>query len=646
MKETKQPILTTTETFADMLTWAEATGESYDAICEARKVPARLGLVDDDLGLIPVDLGYFETHIATSAYATVSNARDQKAARQRGNARLRALLTRFHAARTGPQAGSPDVRAAWDDLMIYVRKREGFQAKGAPFTTGKHKSLAMLRARARLAPVELDQAEIDRIGADCSSDKRKSLRKSIGFLNRLIREREAHPEIADQLPGAPVGAPAAKARGRRILWESLPAPFRASADRAFAATVAGPADKVDDARVRINAGEDPVSVFAELNETAAEIRKPPRNRASAIAGYQSAVSWLVRAAEDIGIARASLGTLEDVLRFDVIDAACTAQRSRPKRDPLTGEVVKTQSLNNRLMALKTVCRRGLKRPDLLTLLDGIEALHLPAILKPSQATMPREIEAFCQRLQHHPEIAARLVRAPWRLADVAEEKLKAAGGHPGAELTALRLYAAAVLFAIQMSRPVRAANLIRLRHRSAPEAHGNMTWHKNQQHAELRFYPHEVKTGTPITVHVLKRDATILWRWQHELRARYVLLRGIADSPYLFPGDAVPRLLKNDVTLPRGCLAPASFAEIWNDGCEHLGLDLVLHMCRHAIATLCLAVYPGNFALAGAVLGIAEDTVRRHYGKDSGEAAAQAVRAELLSTYPDIFKQLKRRAQQ
>jgi hypothetical protein len=68
------------------------------------------------------------------------------------------------------------------------------------------------------------------------------------------------------------------------------------------------------------------------------------------------------------------------------------------------------------------------------------------------------------------------------------------------------------------------------------------------------------------------------------------------------------------------------------------------HLCRHAIATLILAIEPGNYAKAASVLGITEATVRKHYGHEEGQRAAAEVRKALLAEYPDMFKLMKRKA--
>ena len=81
-------------------------------------------------------------------------------------------------------------------------------------------------------------------------------------------------------------------------------------------------------------------------------------------------------------------------------------------------------------------------------------------------------------------------------------------------------------------------------------------------------------------------------------------------------------------------------------GTAVVGLDLNPHQARHAVATLVLAIHPGNFALVAAILGDTEETVRRHYGRDSGERAAIQMREVLLAKHPAIFRQLKKRIAQ
>jgi hypothetical protein len=82
-------------TLHDVAIWAGANGASRDGIYELKKVPARLGMHDDDLGLIPACLRHFEAVVAPSGYAVVSRSGDLDVARRRGNARVRSLLQQF-----------------------------------------------------------------------------------------------------------------------------------------------------------------------------------------------------------------------------------------------------------------------------------------------------------------------------------------------------------------------------------------------------------------------------------------------------------------------------------------------------------------------------------------------------------------------
>jgi integrase len=164
----------------------------------------------------------------------------------------------------------------------------------------------------------------------------------------------------------------------------------------------------------------------------------------------------------------------------------------------------------------------------------------------------------------------------------------------------------------------------------------------DQQHAEIRFSGGEVKNGQTLVVNVHGADARILWEWDRVHRPELMKLRGIDSSPYLFPGTAAPRLRKTALNLPSGCMSVAAIMELWDLGDRQLGLGLTPHQCRHALATLMLAVRPGDFANVSSVLANTEKVARRHYGKDSGEAAAVAVRESLIAHHPDIFARMKR----
>ena len=100
----RTPTPAATHSLGDVLEWAKASGESYDAIRELAKVPTRMGMADNDIGLIPADLPHFENVVAPTAYGVVARrSKDPEAARRTANSRVRTLLRRFHATQEGRQ---------------------------------------------------------------------------------------------------------------------------------------------------------------------------------------------------------------------------------------------------------------------------------------------------------------------------------------------------------------------------------------------------------------------------------------------------------------------------------------------------------------------------------------------------------------
>ena len=630
-------------TLADVLAWAHAAGEPYAAVCELLKVPARLGMIDDDIGVIPADLAYFENKIAPSGYAAVSKARDLKAARQRSNARVRALINRFLLAQSTDGAADKG-KARWDQLIDFVQQREGFKPSGLPFANGTSRGLMMLRARIHVAPRDVDDVVVNRIAAQLSAEKRKSLRRALKTLNRLITDFGDYSALAGVLPKTPLQMPVPVSTRERIRWSSLPTAFRSNAEGVMRSALSQPVDLLEEARRRMDAGAEAAEVLNELDVAAAGRKRVPLNPEAAMANWRSAVTWLVLASEKHAQKRDGLKTLAALFTSDILETACTDQIARSAGSAYLKDPKKTQTLKGRLTALETLAKHGLKRPDLVAIVELQKRFH-DEYLRNVGRTMTDDVRSLCDALTHKPASAANFINAPKNIAARALAQIQQAKDDKNIlkEISGLRLYMTAVLFAAQVSRPLRSSNLIRLRHRSTQANSGHLTWIRKRAHAELRFARGEIKNDREVSMHVHGDEANILWVWLNDLRPRYLALRDLPDSPYVLPGSATPRLLKAGLSLPKGCICPSTLSEIWRDGAEIIGLDLKPHQARHAVATLILAVEPGNFAKAASVLGDTEDTVRRHYGRDSGAAAAQQVRAALKSQHPDIFKKMKGR---
>ncbi|MGJ8573370.1 MAG: hypothetical protein ACSHXI_22015 [Hoeflea sp.] len=624
----------------EVLSWAEVNDESYDAIRELNKIPARMNMIDDDIGLIPADLVHFDKIIAPTSYGVVSKSKDPEKARRRGNSRVRALLVRFYEAHAmvTPQIGRED----WDRVIALVADNEGFTARGTFFTTGKHKSLFPLRARCRTNPLGLNQEEIDRVAGEATPEIRKSINKGVKLINQLITLQNVLPEVRELLPPVGFKLPSSPDRARRIPWSWLPEALRANIEAVFQQTLAKPEDRAAKVKERLEAGEAPEAVLAEVNAYAKVRRRKINNPTAALSGYRNAVTWLWRAVDDRGRSGAAT-ILADLMTRENLEAACEDQIKRSTSSLTLKDPKLSQTLNGRLTNLRTVAGHGLCRPDMVALIDLMKISYWEYIVTPKQMT--DDAEHTCKVLRDNPQIAAKFVRGPYLLADqaIADIERARANSDEDAEDRALRLYAAAAMQAIQLSRPLRTSNIIRVRHRGTPGSPGNIVWIRDRKKAEITFLPGEIKNDIKVVITVLDNDAEILWKWQNELRARFVELRKIPDSPYLFPGKASPRLVKDKVSLPEGCVSPSTMAEMWALGDAQLGLGLTPHQCRHAVATLVLALEPGNYAKAASILGDTEDTVRKHYGCDSGQAAAAEVRQALLAHHPDLFKKMKRK---
>lgn len=625
--------------FSGFLKWARENGESRDTIYEIRKVAARLGLIEEELDQVPTGLSYFEKMIAVSPYGAVSYSRDLETACNRGNARIRSALVRFHAAR-GHETPDAAVRAIYDRAISFIADNEGFIDRGALFATGTHQPFLLVRARARLSLSDLNQTEFDRLWHDATSDGRKSLRK---FAQRIFDLRRGHnlwPELVELLPREDFVVPDSSDRARRIVWQSLPAPFRSDAEEVFRQTLRQPADMKKWAKEQLRLGRSAFDIDTEIAARMGDKKKKklPKNTETALAGYRQAATWLLRESYTPETGFAGLKTMRELITTNALEAACKEQVARSAASMTLKEADKSSVLWSRFTNLTTIARHGLRDPEILARINLVRMFYSDYVLSPSEMTA--DAEAICDRLRKSPHLAAAFVNAPARLSATSSCALETAKTGLALE-RALRLSACAAAYAIQVSRALRPANLFMVLRKGTPGHQRNLTWIADREHAEIRFSGGEVKNGQVVIVNVLGEDARILWQWETVHRPELMKLRGIESSPYLFPGTAAPRLRKSALNLPDGCMSVASIMELWDLGDRQLGLGLTPHQCRHALATLMLAVRPGDFANVASVLANTEDVARRHYGKDSGEAAAVAVRESLLAHHPDLFARMK-----
>ena len=282
-------------------------------------------------------------------------------------------------------------------------------------------------------------------------------------------------------------------------------------------------------RRRIAAGEDRATVLAEFE---AMRTREMGNRAAAHANYRNAISWVLRGQLDRGL---DLGTLADVralLTVRAIEDALDDHVARSKSSMKLKDADKSQTGHNRITALRTLALYGLRDLVLAEDIKLLAASRGKVVRAPGKDGLEEDAKLFCAELLRAPHLAARFVNAPARLAALAEGLLveARAAKSEARELSALRLYAAAVLWAMQMSRPVRTGNLIRARVSAAGGALYRLIWIKDRRHAEITFPIGEVKNNRVVKVGIYEDDAAIVWRWVKELRPRYMELHDITES--------------------------------------------------------------------------------------------------------------------
>ena len=125
---------------------------------------------------------------------------------------------------------------------------------------------------------------------------RKTLRKAVTFLNRLMRKATL-PEIAHLLPRVPLAPPGPVDRSPKIDWTALPPSFIASLEALMSATISTPELQAEIADARLEAGEDREVVMAEFEAR----RGRDIGNSSTARGYRAAVAWLVKSALADGV---------------------------------------------------------------------------------------------------------------------------------------------------------------------------------------------------------------------------------------------------------------------------------------------------------------------------------------------------------
>jgi hypothetical protein len=635
------------DSLKDVLDWGRANGECPGALCELEQLPSQLGIANTDLTQCPAGMIFALQKTSSIIHREAPDPAPPGGNEGKAICRSHMLVRRYFA-RAGEPISRKEVQGAWKDLVQLIKKHEG-KAKCKHWKQWQHRVLTPLVARARKTPWAIDQAEIERISADVNPTERRVLRRSVRFLNSLS-DVEGIPDLERFAPMVELVVPAGSARARRMNWNSFPAAFRASFDEAARRAVEMEDDLGQAAIERIEAGEDPEVVTAEVEAAAGERGHAVRNPERAIERYRYRVNWLVRAWEDRGGDVTTLTSVDEVMTSSTIEGAIADHIARSSMEASDlKDPARSTTLKGMLRPLASFARYGLRMPGPAAV---IALLHDKHVVRPRaklglNADQGGAIaDEVARKLRRAPAMAVAYTNGPERVAREARRRIVAARqkGSKAGEMAALNLFQGAVMLAIQMSRPLRPEVLWNMRIRAEGSAASNQTPTVTTATIRFEMEAWEGKTQ-PVAVTLRGSDARIVHHWIKWRRGRWLELRGIADTCYLFPGEAQPsRRCPDGSLLPRGTRSPHRLTHAWRSSCAMLGQSITPHQCRHLVAMLILAERPGDYAFVASVLGNSEDIARAHYGRDTGEKAAMASREAILAAHPEALDEIRRRA--
>ncbi|WP_281969209.1 hypothetical protein [Roseovarius nanhaiticus] len=618
-------------TMLDFYESPEARDAPYKTGLEIRKLPKRLRLDEiEDLVEFSADLKTFEDEIAISGDAVFARANDPQTAREQANSRIRTVLKTFILARSE----TPIVKAHpdYETVEAWVRENEGFVAKGDLFPQGRSAAIVMLRKWfVDTALRDINASDAHAVMARMPSGKRRSFGSALTFVDCLKADASGLPaEVAACLPRMTlrVASP-----DKPVRWPDLPPSLRSSASAIFDALLMQTTAQADAALARVKAGEDPEIVAAEVN---AARSKDVSNPAKWREGQQGHVSWLYRGALRRG---RQPQCLKDLLTLDTFEAALDAH-AEAARAGRVGAARETSTLKSRFTGLIQLAAKGLQDPKLATSLQILRNTRDAEVNNPYVKGLSKGADALIDTLHDGGEaLYRRIVTAPEIIAEEVRVRLESWGGMPlNKRLETLKLGASAAIWALQLCRPRRRANVMFERLHAARDPSTRIALHAKTLREDGQDYVSltpkgEVKNLRKLEFVIRAQDAKILRWWIEELRPLYIETRKIADSCYLFPGAASPRNLRTGLNLPPGCVSGAWFAEAWNAGAEIVGLRLTTHQARHTTAVIWLARHPGDFAGAAALIGSSERIVREKYGADDSAGVAAEARADAYNTY-------------
>lgn len=596
--------------FQDLRDRTNELGYSAGSAADLIKALDRAVKLYDHLPLtrIPVDLAAFDRRWAERTDTIMLGFKSPDAF-AKWRSCIRGALKRALGLKVPPTA--TPTNDPWATVLAYVEANSG---PTKIFPTNRQLTLVVIAERARLtgrlSPAQLDAEWVRQQDAALHYGRRKVFRRAVAFLNILAAERNAHPAIAGLLPTTPLARPLPQ-RGRPFGGAILPASFHADLD-AFLAWY--PTRKCD----------------PKFAADTPEARGAP----SSIVAYRSALSWLVReVVEGEILPPAEITGLAAVCNVDTIRLAAYAFSVRRAAED---SVLKKGASSLHAYAAKAafVTRHWIKADeDECTALTAL--LREPAIRTSQVGRIAAERETFIRRLDRDSALQKAILMLPDTLMQVADVLLvRWPSLRRGARMQTLRLALAATQAAFLLrTMPVRATNLRTMRFRG-PSA--TLLLPKRRGEAMAFDIPAaDVKNHRHLDGPVAVLTEPFLQRWLDAYRPLYVYEHPfdapIRDSDFLFPG-----------TSREAAMDASVFAQAFTLGMSHAGLDLTLHECRHAVATLALKEDRTRLQIVADWLGDSVATVERYYSFLNTSAAARVSQGHMAELVRNAHRAQRR----
>jgi hypothetical protein len=596
-------------TMKDLETLLPGLGYSSSSEANIRAAirKCRTAYKEPDLARIPADLAAFERKWGTGRVSHLAHGFKTRAQFIRWRKDMRAVLRRTTV--------SPAPKAAliepWSAIVRLVRENQG---RGKLFGENSDITLGLFAEEASAdgrRPDDLDPAWIERASRRLDAKTRKSFRRGLRGMNRVIELAALLPEIAHHLPAAPLPEP--------MPLRDPPSTWLRSAGHPGMVSLWSEFDAIVNRK--------------RFGDSGPQINGEPEGFKDNSAGaYGRAIEWLLKhlAKADLLDPEDEPGLAEVITHTNLVVATNAWIASREARGlptdkgTLHAHVTKLVHLATEYLGINDKERRRL-----------LELRRNKRIRTKSVGRMSADREKWIRNFDASPILQRAAHRLPETLRRQAQAILDRQKSNrlptPKELMTALRIGVAAMMAAVLFrASPVRATNLRHLRFRGEnPDF--LIDWDAGA--VRIVIPGEQVKNGEDIDDDSDDDLAPILAWYLKEIRPRLIAEhpynRPFCDSDYLFPStSAAP-------------MEESMGASWYGFGCTEAGVPMTLHQARHVSAYWILSVDPNAWADAAAVLHIDEMTVRKHYAWMNGKRANNAGRAKLRAARKSARKHRK-----